>query len=610
MKQRKTPTEGQGGKFSLVQSFLKGTIPMFCLSITLDMLKTTVEMLTPQIIKIAVDSITQNGENSFSRPILKLIEFLGGMSYIGKHLIILSLGLVAVAVSKSIFEYASIVTHTRASETLIKNMRDSIYKRIQHLPFSWHMKNHTGDIIQRCTSDIETFKFFIAGQLKNILCILFYLLLTLAFMIPMDPLLTLYALIPVPVIIFSSVIFHRKIRRTFRACDETEAKLSNITQENLTGVRVVRAFGKESLEKEKFEKQNDRHAELLISLGSVMGSFQSVSTVLSKIQTMIVVVIGAVFCVSERITPGEYIAFISYKAMLNFPVRMLSRMISEFSKARVSLNRICYIMNAEIETDREGAACADMTGDISFENVSFSYEEGAEILKDINLDIKAGTTLGILGGTGSGKSTLLMLLDKLYDLPEGCGKITVGGVDIRDIKTEHLRKNIGMVLQEPYLFSRTIAENIGIADSKINLEEIREAARDACLDDTVAEFSKGYDTFVGERGVTLSGGQKQRAAIARTLTSKAPIMIFDDSLSAVDTETDAKIREALEKRFGSATIIIISHRITTLSKADKIVVMDGGRIIEQGTPEELKNLNGVYKKIYDIQSSTEQEVLE
>ena len=243
-----------------------------------------------------------------------------------------------------------------------------------------------------------------------------------------------------------------------------------------------------------------------------------------------------------------------------------------------------------------------MDGDIVFEHVSFGYEGGGEVLHDLSFTVKAGTTLGILGGTGSGKSTMMLLLDKLYALPEDGGRITIGGVDIRDIETRWLREHIGIVLQEPYLFSRTIAENIGITQPMLDLERVREAARAACLDETVEGFAKGYDTFVGERGVTLSGGQKQRAAIARTLVQDCPILIFDDSLSAVDTETDAKIRASLEARFGSATILLISHRITTLSKADRILVLEDGRIAEQGSHEELKNAGGVYGQICRIQS--------
>jgi len=282
-------------------------------------------------------------------------------------------------------------------------------------------------------------------------------------------------------------------------------------------------------------------------------------------------------------------------------------MIADMSKAGVAVDRIGYILNSEVEKDRENALTPAMNGDISFEHVNFAYEGFPEMLHDITFTMKAGTTLGILGGTGSGKSTLMFLLDRLYDLPENGGRITIGGVDIADMKREHLRRNIGIVLQEPFLFSRTLQENLSITNASLTMDDIREATQAACLDETIEGFTKGYDTFVGERGVTLSGGQKQRAAIARMLTQKTPIMIFDDSLSAVDAETDAKIRSALEARFGSASIILISHRITTLSKADKVIVLDKGRIAEMGTPDELSKAGGLYQRIFEIQTTSGEE---
>jgi ABC-type multidrug transport system, ATPase and permease components len=279
-------------------------------------------------------------------------------------------------------------------------------------------------------------------------------------------------------------------------------------------------------------------------------------------------------------------------------------MISEMSKAGVGIDRIGYIMDAEEEKDAPGAVEPPMNGDIRFEHVNFAYEGCPEMLHDIDLTIPAGSTLGILGGTGSGKSTMMYLLDRLYPLPAECGRITIGGVDIADIRLGHLRKNIGIVLQEPFLFSRTLRENLSITAKDLPEEDMYAAARAACLEETINGFSKGYETFVGERGVTLSGGQKQRAAIARMLTQQAPIMVFDDSLSAVDTETDAKIRRALEKKFGTATIILISHRITTLSKADQVLVLDHGHVSQLGTPEELKNQPGLYREINNIQAAS------
>ena len=428
-------------------------------------------------------------------------------------------------------------------------------------------------------------------------------------MLSMHPLLTLIALIPTPIIIVYSFHLHNQVHDGFEACDESEGKLSAMAQENLTGVRVVRAFGQERSEIEKFGKQNDHYTSLWEKMGKTLSRFWSISDILSGVQIMLVVIFGSYFCIRGNLHSGEYIAFISYNSMMVWPIRQLGRMISELSKAGVSIDRVAYIMNSPVEQDAPDAVDAPMDGDICFEHVSFAYENSPEILHDIHFTMKAGTTLGILGGTGSGKSTLMLLLDKLYPLEEGCGRITIGGTDIRQIRTAHLRRNIGMVLQEPSLFSRTIAENIGIASPETDMEAIRAAAQAAALDESVTSFTAGYDTMVGERGVTLSGGQKQRAAIARMLVNDTPIMIFDDSLSAVDTQTDAKIRKSIQQRFGKASVILISHRITTLSAADKIIVLDGGRIAEEGTHDKLKTAGGIYQKIYEAQSGI-QEVTE
>ena len=596
-------------KLKLIWRFLNGCKLFFLLSIVSTAVTSLADMVIPQIIRAAVDNAIGGNPPTFSEPIMKIVNKFGGFEYLGKNLWIMAIAILICAFVKVMSQYSFRVFNKKASETLVKNMRDKLFAHIERLPFSWHMKNKTGDIIQRCTSDIDTMKSFVSDQMTSIFRIVIMLTMSMVFMFSMNVKLTLIAMIPLPIILIYSMLFHRKIGAGFEKCDENEGKLSAIVQENLTGVRVVRAFGREKYEKDKFEEHNNYYTNLWVHLAKVMSRFWSTSDILSGIQIMMLVVLGAVFCINGDLSSGEYIAFISYNSMLIWPIRQLGRMISEMSKAGVSIDRIMYISESEEEKDKENAIDADMTGDIAFEHVNFAYEGFPELLHNINFKMKAGTTLGILGGTGSGKSTMMLLLDKLYTLPPECGKITIGGVDINDIRTEHLRKNIGIVLQEPYLFSRTIAENIGITDPNITQEKINEAAKAACLDETVNSFANGYNTFVGERGVTLSGGQKQRAAIARNLVQNAPIMIFDDSLSAVDTETDAKIRAELEKRFGSASIILISHRITTLSKADKILVLDSGRIVEEGTHEELKNSNGIYNKIYLTQTNTKEEEL-
>ena len=591
---------------TLLWRFLKGAKRYFLVTVLAAGITALADMIQPQIIRAAVDCALGGKEGDFPAFVMKLVDHLGGFGYLGQHLWIMALAVLAVALVQVISQYTFRVYNTKASETLVKTMRDQLFSHIQHLPFSWYMKNRTGDIIQRCTSDIDTTKNFLSEQLTAIFRISLLLALSITFMLSMHPLLTFIALIPAPVVILYSFHFHKKVHDGFEKCDENEGKLSAMAQENLTGVRVVRAFGQERSEIDKFEKQNNHYTSLWEQMGKTLSRFWSTSDILSGIQVMLVVIFGAYFCIHGTLHSGEYIAFISYNSMMVWPIRQLGRMISELSKAGVSIDRVAYIMNSPVEQDDADAVDAPMDGDICFEHVSFGYENSPEILHDIDFTMKAGTTLGILGGTGSGKTTLMLLLDKLYPLEEGCGRITVGGTDIRKIRTEHLRRNIGMVLQEPYLFSRTIGENIGIVAPELDMQAVREAAKAAALDESITSFTAGYDTMVGERGVTLSGGQKQRAAIARMLLSDTPIMIFDDSLSAVDTETDAKIRHAIQKRFGKASVILISHRITTLSAADKIIVLDGGRIAEEGTHDTLKAAGGIYQKIYEAQSGIEE----
>ncbi len=603
--QNKEPAVRKG---ALIWRFLKGSKGLFVFSMVLAATTALTDMITPQIIRAAVDNAIGGNEPTFGPAVMKLVDAVGGFEYLGKNLWIMALAVLAVAAVKVISQYGFLLTNTRASETLTKTMRDTLYTHIERLPFSWHMKNHTGDIIQRCTSDIETTRNFVAGQMTSLFRILILVVLSMIFMFSMNVTLSIYALIPMPIIVLYSMHFHNKIGDGFKECDESEGRLSAMAQENLTGVRVVRAFGRERYERDRFETHNEEYTGLWIRLAKVMSRFWASSDVLSGIQIMLIVVLGAVFCLRGEMTSGEYIAFISYNSMLIWPIRQLGRMISDMSKAGVAVDRIGYIISSKKEEDKPDAICPDMTGDIAFEHVNFAYDGCPQMLHDIHFTMKAGTTLGILGGTGSGKSTMMLLLDRLYDLPQDSGRITIGGVDIADMKMEHLRKNIGIVLQEPFLFSRTLQENLRITNENLTLTDIREAARAACLDDTIQGFTKGYDTFVGERGVTLSGGQKQRAAIARMLTQDTPIMIFDDSLSAVDAETDAKIRKALEARFGSASIILISHRITTLSKADQVIVLDKGRIAEMGKPADLEKAGGLYQKIYEIQSLTKEEV--
>ncbi|MCI9097425.1 MAG: ABC transporter ATP-binding protein [Lachnospiraceae bacterium] len=602
-------------RVSLILDFLRGSIKYFVISILSALCVTGLDMLSPQLIRTTVDGILGDNELKLPEFLMNRIASVGGVGYLRDRLWLIGGLLVIMALFSVAFRYLFMLFNARGAESLVETMRNRLFSHIQRLPFSWHMQNQTGDIIQRCTSDVDMVKNFVSEQLTSVFRIVILIILSLFFMFSMNPRLTLVALASIPIIIAYSAYFHSKIGRQFMICDENEGILSTIAQENLTGVRVVRAFGREKYEKDRFEKQNNIYTNLWIKLCGFMALFWGAGDLISGLQVMLIVILGAVFCVRGSMTAGEFIAFISYNAMLTWPVRSLGRMISEMSKAGVSIERIRYIMNSDAEQDKPEAELAgegtpEMRGDIEFHNVSFSYGD-APILSDISFKIPQGTTFGILGGTGSGKSTLMHLLNRLYDLPKENGRITIGGVDIADMKGSWVRSHIGMVLQESFLFSRTIAENIGITRRGMSLSDIRWAASIACVDEAISEFSKGYDTVVGERGVTLSGGQKQRTAIARMLTQRTPIMVFDDSLSAVDSETDAKIRQALKRNLGDSTVILISHRVTTLMQAECILVLDKGRVAELGSHEELiKKKDGIYRRIYDMQMTLPEEVAE
>ena len=610
MTEKKKKQNSGGGTIPsgrLLLMFLDGSKRFFAVSMISSLVLSAIDHVNPQIIRFTVDTVIGKEKSALPGFANRIVDLIGGVPVLRERLWIIAAAITVFALLSAVFRYIQRLYNTKASETLVETVRNLLFAHIERLPFGWHMKNRTGDIIQRCTSDVDTVKEFLSEQLTAILQIVIKVVFSLAVMFSMNAKLALAATLTMPVILLYSAIFGRRIGKHFRECDENEGILSAMAQENLTGVRVVRAFGREEYERERFGKQNDHYTGLWVRLARLLSAFWGMGDFIAGTQALLIMTLGIVSCVKGGMTSGEFIAFVTYNAMLAWPIRRLGRMISEMSKAGISIDRLNYIMSSEEEKDRDGAGEPDMHGDIVFDDVSFAYEGCPELLSHISFTARAGKTVGILGGTGSGKSTLMYLLDRLYELPEdgSGGRITIGGTDIKDIKAAYLRKNIGIVLQEPYLFSRTIAENIGITRPDITMDEIREASAIACLDDTVTGFSEGYDTFVGERGVTLSGGQKQRAAIARMLTEKTPIMIFDDSLSAVDAETDAAIRAGLDRQLGGTTVFLISHRTSTLMNSDLILVLDRGRIAEMGRHDELMAIDGgIYRRIYDIQTSS------
>ncbi len=592
------------GKAKLVVRYLRPVAWLFALGLLMSLFSQVFNALIPQIVRVTVDSVLGTEKPQLPAALAGALPIETLRADPAMALVWAAGAVVLFAVLRGFAIFGQRLFLARGSEGFVKGIRDELFSHIQRLPFAWHTAHQTGEMIQRCTSDVEVVRTFVCTQLVEVIRTVILVAVYLYAMFSMNVKLSLVSLAFIPVVALSSGRFYGRIAARFKVADEAEGELTTMVQENLTGVRVVRAFGRESFELGKFNEKNDRFSELWIKLGRVLAVYWASGTLLTCLQVMVILILGVVEAVRGELTLGGFLAFVSYNSTLAWPVRSLGRVLADMSKAGVSMDRVAYILRAEEERELPGAAEAPMDGDIVFSHVSFGYE-GQEVLRDVSFTVPAGSTFAILGGTGSGKSTLVHLLDRLYDLGEGQGEITIGGRDIRLIERGYLRRNIGLVLQEPFLFSRTIRENIAAPRPGAAEAEIRRAAAIACVDEAVTEFPDGYDTLVGERGVTLSGGQKQRVAIARMLISGAPVMVFDDSLSAVDSETDAKIRAALRESLGRATVILISHRITTLMQAERILVLENGQVSDIGTHEELISRPGIYREIYDIQMSSD-----
>jgi ATP-binding cassette subfamily B protein len=593
---------------ALLWELSRGSRGLYFISCVSLLLTVTCNFLLPQLIRFLVDRVS--GVPASKMPIIATVVALAGFTpdfAHGEELTRAGFLVLGVAAVGGVFNFTYRRTLSMGAEGLVKRLRDRLYSHIQRLPFAWCLTIQTGDIVQRCTSDVEIVRNFVFSQMIEMFRAVALVVFAYSVLFPMNLPMAAASFAFLPVVFFYSFLFLKNARIRFLAADEAEGQLLAIAQENFSGVRVVRAFGRERYEVDRFAAQNAHFAELWMKLGRMLSAYWGIGDMLTGLQMVTICAVGAYQSVQGNVTVGEFIVFLTYNAMIIWPVRGLGRVLSEAGKTMVSLGRISEILDAEPESDCADALVTPISGDIEFDHVSFAYGD-AKVLEDVTFTIKEGMTLGILGATGSGKTTIAHLLCRLYDIREGDGAIRIGGVDIRRYKLSFLRDNIGIVLQEPFMYSRTIAENVASLSKRFPLARIKEAACVSQVDSDIERFAHAYDTVVGERGVTLSGGQKQRVAIARTILKDSPIMIFDDSLSAVDMETDARVRAAIRERVRGITAIIISHRTGTISGADYIVVMEEGRVAEMGTPSELMELGGIFRRVSDMQRILDDEI--
>jgi len=522
----------------------------------------------------------------------------------------IGLAFIGLAVIQGVFSYLSGRWAAKTAEGILLRLRNYLYDHIQRLPFPYHDRMQTGELIQRATSDIDAIGRFFSDQAIMVGRIIMLFLVNFIAILQINVRLALFSVIVIPFVIILSVFFFRKVSKAYDSYQDQDAVVQTILQENLTGVRVVKAFARQNYEIQKFDKENWEKFQRGRKLLKIHSLYWPLSDTLCGFQMLAGFFIGARMALAGEISTGSYIAFAGLIIWIIWPMRNLGRLIVQMSSGLVSFGRITEVLKEDREDILSGKSIPldQLKGKLEINNISFSYVDGTEVLRDISFSVEAGKAVALLGPTGSGKSSLIHLLTRFYDYTTG--SIKLDGVELNELSVSFLRSNIGIVQQEPFLFSQTIGDNIAYGvHNKPAEEQIEQSARIAAVHDVITSFPEQYNTLVGEKGVTLSGGQKQRVAIARTLLKNPRILILDDCTSSVDMETEVEIRKALNALMEDRTTFIIAHRIQSVMNADQILVLDHGQIVQRGTHEELVNQDGIYKKTFEIQTRIETELM-
>lgn len=586
--------------FKLFARYIKKYIWLFILTVILVVGLNYIRSIVPKLTSTFI-AIVEGKPLIDSETPTFLLPLFNGAESIPSQLLVTALIIIAVAFVREIINIFCDVNIYKISEVVGCKAQIDYFNKVQDLPYSYLNHAETGDLIQRSTQDINRFKRFITGSFLELFNSLCKVIVYGISMLLINTEFTLYVFIMLPVYFITSYLYFKKQSKDFSALEEKEGQMTNVLQENLTGIRVVKAFANEDYEINKFNNSLDEYTNVWKRTTKRMSAFWGISDVLTYGQLLLVFILSIYFVLNNKMDFDTVVVMFLYTEQIVWPCRSLGRQLAEFGKTSICCGRILEILDKEDEYDATQNETPEIKGNIEFKDVSFKFDDATiPTLNNINLTINAGETIAIIGKTGSGKSTFVNMLNRLLDPTSG--QILLDGNDITKMDKKHVRKHVGIILQEPFLYSRTIGENINITLPYNDNVKAQELARVASVDVDIDGFELKYDTMVGERGVTLSGGQKQRISIARMLAEKREILIFDDSLSAVDTETDLKIRNALKDNEGKATMIIITHRITTAKDADKIIVFEDGRISHIGKHEELIKQKGLYQTIWQIQN--------
>jgi len=576
--------------------------------IVLSVLNPLLYSFIPQFIRYVVDVIFESSSSTEGSTTLPsfLLEFYNSITTQLTAVLVVGISMVLFQAFRGMIMFLNGYLRGRLAEGVAYDMRHKMYSHIQDLSYSYHNNVDTGDLIQRCTSDVDTIKGFLSAQLPEILYIVGSFTAGAVQMGLINVQIMLVSLCVIPFTLTASIIYFRYVKKKFEEIEKVEASMTTVLQENVNGVRVVKAFANENYEINKFRKHNHSYKEENRKLNNVMAAYWGLGDFVTMLQYVLTLSVAIYLVQSKLLTPGEIMASLMYIGMLVWPIRGLGRIIGDFGKSTVAAKRINDILSIEDEYVNDGTLTPEVSGHIKFNNVSFKFDDtDKHLLGGVSFEIKRGETVAIIGKTGSGKSTIASLLVRMLEYNDG--SVTIDGEELKSISKSWIRQNIGIILQDPFLYATTVFENIKIGITKVEKDQVYNAAKMASVHNDILHFEKGYDTLVGEKGVTLSGGQKQRVAIARMLLLNKPVMIFDDSLSAVDTKTDLMIRNSLKEKNDKLTSIIITHRITTAKEADKIIVLEDGKVAAIGNHEKLSKQEGLYKNLWSIQGALEDE---